>query len=296
MKKLVLSLAASVSILALAACNGSDSEVVVETEAGNITKEEFYEELKSRYGNEVIKELVDNKILTENFEVADEELNKELDKIKESFSSDEEFEQTLQAYGYENVDVFKDELRNQLLTVKAATKDVEVTDEKLKAYYEENKATFTDVKARHILVEEEATAKEVKQKLSEGTDFAKLAEEYSQDPGSAANGGDLGQIQPGQMVPEFEEAAFSLKKGEVSEPVQSQYGFHIIEVTERTEKSFDEAKDDVKDRYLQENAAPVDEVMNQLYKDANIKTKDEQFKDLFKVEEAKEETEEAKEE
>jgi parvulin-like peptidyl-prolyl isomerase len=78
-----------------------------------------------------------------------------------------------------------------------------------------------------------ALANELRQRLLAGEDFAALAAEYSDDPGSAANGGDLGWFGKGQMVAPFEEAAFSLPIGEISEPVKSDFGYHLIEVLER---------------------------------------------------------------
>jgi parvulin-like peptidyl-prolyl isomerase len=101
------------------------------------------------------------------------------------------------------------------------------------ALAEEVPATGEQVHARHILVETEEEAQEVLSRLEAGEDFAALANELSQDPGSVD--GDLGWFSRGQMVPEFEEAAFSLQPGSTSDPVQTTYGFHIIQVLERDE-------------------------------------------------------------
>src|SRR5581483_3512791 len=90
--------------------------------------------------------------------------------------------------------------------------------------------TQEQVWARHILVKDEATAKQVEDRLAKGEDFATIAKEMSTDTGSAVVGGDLGWFGKGAMVPEFETAAFSLKVGEISQPIQSQYGYHIIQV------------------------------------------------------------------
>lgn len=90
-----------------------------------------------------------------------------------------------------------------------------------------------EVHARHILVESEAKAKELYERIVKGADFAELARTFSKDPGSKQDGGSLGFFGRGQMVPQFEEAAFKLKAGEVSAPIQSQFGWHIIRVEER---------------------------------------------------------------
>jgi peptidyl-prolyl cis-trans isomerase C len=108
-----------------------------------------------------------------------------------------------------------------------------------------------EVKARHILVESEALAKELAAKIAHGDDktFIELAKQHSKDPGTKAEGGDLGYFGRGQMVPQFEEAAFKLKKGDVSQPVQSQFGWHLIRVDDRREKKPPEFQV-VKDRIL----------------------------------------------
>jgi len=93
-----------------------------------------------------------------------------------------------------------------------------------------------EVSARHILVESKDKARELYEKLAHGSDFAQLAKEHSKDPGSKDQGGQLGFFTRGQMVPQFEEAAFKLGKGEVGEPFQSQFGWHIVRVDDRRQR------------------------------------------------------------
>ena len=107
-----------------------------------------------------------------------------------------------------------------------------------------------EAQARHILVDTEDVAKQVAQKLKDGGDFAALAKEFSKDPGSKDNGGDLGYFARGQMVPQFEEAVFKLNKGDVSDPVKTQFGWHIIKLEDKRTKA-PPAFDVVKDRILQ---------------------------------------------
>ncbi|MBN8911231.1 MAG: peptidylprolyl isomerase, partial [Rhizobiales bacterium] len=112
-----------------------------------------------------------------------------------------------------------------------------------------------EVDARHILVETEVTANEVYDKIGKGEDFTKLAVEFSQDPGSKADGGKLGYFTKGQMVKEFEDAAFALKKGEVSKLVKSKFGWHVIKVEDRREKplpTYDEVKDQIVNSMVQQ--------------------------------------------
>lgn len=132
-----------------------------------------------------------------------------------------------------------------------------------KTYYDDQvKALKTkeEVEARHILVDSEDKAKELKKKIEEGGDFAALAKENSKDPGTKDDGGMLGYFSTGQMVPAFEQAAFALKKGEVSNPVQSQFGWHLIKVEDRRQKpppTFDEVKDRILASLVHQRAQAV---------------------------------------
>jgi len=136
--------------------------------------------------------------------------------------------------------------------------DAQMTDAKLKekfADYVKEHPAQDEVRARHILVDTEAKAREVLAELRKGVDFAKVAKEKSKD-GSAGDGGDLGFFARGDMVPEFSDAAFALKPGEVTkDPVKSQFGFHIIKVESRRQQpapTFDSMRDQLRNEVSQE--------------------------------------------
>jgi peptidyl-prolyl cis-trans isomerase C len=134
-----------------------------------------------------------------------------------------------------------------------------VTDEKLKAKYAEfvkTQPVGEEVKASHILLEKEDDAKRLTAELEKGGDFARAAREKSIDPSGRENGGDLGFFQKEQMVPEFSAAAFDMKKGETSKaPVKSQFGWHIIRVTDRRQMpapTFEAAREELSDELTRE--------------------------------------------
>jgi peptidyl-prolyl cis-trans isomerase C len=134
-----------------------------------------------------------------------------------------------------------------------------MTPEAMKKVYDEavkQMGTEQEVRARHILVPTEEEAKAVLAEIKKGTDFAELAKQKSKDPGAAAEGGDLGYFSKEQMVPEFADAAFKLEKGQVSEPVKTQFGWHIIKVEDKRTKpvpEFDKVKGQI-ETYVQRKA------------------------------------------
>jgi foldase protein PrsA len=280
MKKSFLTVTLAASVLALSACsgNGSDSEVVVSSELGDITKNDLYEEMKSTAGQSAIQILMVEKVLAENYEVTDKEVDAEYKKTKEEMG--ESFDQYL-AQNNQTEDSFKKVIRLNMLQEKALTEDVEVTDEEIQQQYDRQ---GTELNARHILVADEETAKSIKKELDEGADFAKLAEEKSTDPGSAANGGKLDWFGAGAMVPEFEEAAYNLEIDEISEPVQSQHGFHIIQVLEKRKVEDQPALEDQKEDIRKELAvSKADQStlipkVSKMLKDAKVEIKDEELK------------------
>ncbi|TKC18155.1 peptidylprolyl isomerase [Robertmurraya kyonggiensis] len=286
MKKWILSLLLLAGIVTLAACNnGDNSEAVAETKAGNITKDELYEEMKKTYGEQVLQQLVYEKVLSDKYKVTDEELDAKLNEVKEQLGSN--FEMALAQYQMTE-ETFKESLKLDLLVEKAATADIKVTDEEIKEYYDNYKP---QIKARHILVADEAKAKEVKAKLDEGGDFAALAKEYSTDTVSAEAGGDLGWFGTGEMVAEFEEAAYALDVNEISAPVKSEHGYHVIQVTEKEEKK---SLEDMKAQIEQEiKVSKIDntkmtETLQKELKDANVKISDKDLSGFMQTEEAAE--------
>ncbi|MCX8001044.1 MAG: peptidylprolyl isomerase [Anoxybacillus mongoliensis] len=277
MKKWTVAMSAA-AMLALSACNNG-SDVVVETKEGNITKEELYNEMKERYGKDVLRDLVHEKVLSKKFKVTDEELNKEIENLKEMYGV--QYDLAVQQNGEEAI---RDMVKLDLLRQKAAMEDIKVSDEELKKYYNEYKPK---VKASHILVDDEKTAKEIKVKLEKGEDFAKLAKEYSKDTGSAQKGGDLGWFGPGKMVEEFEKAAYALNVGEISDPVKTQFGYHIIKVTDKEKKkSFDEMKEEIEFEVKKSklDTSKVQSKLDKLMKEANVDIKDKSLKDALKSE------------
>ncbi len=124
-----------------------------------------------------------------------------------------------------------------------------ITEADARKFYDEQVKAIVpqeELSARHILVDKKELADDIAVKLKAGGDFAALAKQHSKDPGSKENGGDLGFFGKGMMVPQFEEAAFKLAKGETSPPVQSQFGFHIIRIDDKRTKQappFDSIKD-----------------------------------------------------
>jgi peptidyl-prolyl cis-trans isomerase C len=144
-------------------------------------------------------------------------------------------------------------MRNKLLmeTLLQEEGKAAVTPEAMKKVYDEaakQMGNEQEVRARHILVPTEEEAKAVLAEIKKGTDFAELAKQKSKDPGAAAEGGDLGYFTKDQMVPEFAEVAFRLEKGQVSDPVKTQFGWHIIKVEDKRTKpvpSFEQVKDQI---------------------------------------------------
>lgn len=144
------------------------------------------------------------------------------------------------------------------MAMNKALSEVTVTDEDAKKYYDENKDAFSvppTVSARHILVDTEEEANKVKEEINNGLSFADAAMKYSKCP-SKEQGGNLGEFSRGMMVPEFEKASFEAEVGILSEPVKTQFGYHLIIVDSKNEgtvKSFEEVKNSVINELIKKN-------------------------------------------
>lgn len=276
MKKTIFALTIAAS-LGLAACSNPGDEVVVSSSLGDLTQDEFYQEIKTLAGSQLLEQIMTEKILADKYSASEEEIATEFDALKEQYG--ESFKDVLAQNGLTE-DALKNNIRFNILQ-KKATADVEVTDEEIKTYYDQ---ASTELNARHILVADEATAKEVVEKINAGEDFAKLAKEYSTDTGSAEKGGDLGWFSVGTMVPEFNDAAYAMKKGEVSAPVQSEFGFHIIKLIDtRAVKDYgtlEEKKEEIRET-IGATKGDFNTKLADLIKEAKVEVKDADLKDAF---------------
>ena len=282
MKKIILSALLAVSLIGLSACGGGSSEAVVKTDAGDITKEEFYQELKTKYGDEVLTELVTMTVLDDKYDVSDDEIDAELESIKEQIGDD--FEQTLAAQNLTEEDL-RDDIESGLLQEAAMTEDIEVTDEEVETYFENQ---GYQIEAQHILLTDEELAEKVAKEAQDDGDFAKLAEKYSTDEENAKEGGELPPFGVGEMTPAFEEAVFAMDEGEISDPVQSDFGFHIIKLNkkEETDEDFGDLEDQEEQIRRDIATSKIDqteamEKISNLMEEAEIEVKDEQFEGLF---------------
>lgn len=167
--------------------------------------------------------------------VDDKKVDARLKQLKKQYfgGNEKRYESTIKAQGLTDKTV-REDIRTQLVSeaiFNKVTADVKVSDADLMKYYRKNKRQFSQPESRevrHILVKKKALADSLYRQLKAGADFAKLAKKYSQDPGSKAQGGKL-TVSKGQTVPPFDKAAFSLKKNELSRPVKTQYGWHVIQ-------------------------------------------------------------------
>lgn len=281
--------------------NGDD--IVVSVDGKTITANELYKELKKQNGQTVAINLVDEYILNKEYKTTDE-MKKSAESTIETYKNTygESYESFLQYNGIADDSELKDLLiKNSKLT--NVTEDYikeSLTEKEMKKYYDEK--IVGDIEAKHILISSEtddgatdeekeakeneakAKAEEIIEKLKNGEDFSTLAKEYSDDEGSKENGGDLGYFNTGDMVEEFETAAYKLDVNEyTTEPVKTTYGYHIIMKTGQKDKpSYKKSKDTIKEKLVEqkkeEDSTISVKAMIALRKKYSIKIKDKTVK------------------
>jgi parvulin-like peptidyl-prolyl isomerase len=217
--------------------------------------------------NAIVRSLVEQaqfEIAAEELDVTvtDADVDKRLDELKEQFFQGDEkkYQDELEAQGLTEEQVRSD-LRTRLLSEKVfekVTNQVEVSDEDVQKYYDDNAAQFetpASREVRHILVKNKARADELHAQLEGGADFARLARQFSQDPASKKDGGKF-EAQQGATVAPFDKVAFDLDTGELSEPVKTQFGWHIIEavgdVQEKSTQDLSEVEEQIRSTLLEE--------------------------------------------
>lgn len=233
----------------------------------DFSKKEAQETLKKLEAG-VLEQMIGEKLILQEaakrkIQVEEAEIDQQIDNLaKARFSSRKEFDEFIKTQNFSLADL-KQELRSQLTAERLAEQvigstKIEVKDQEVEKYFQTHQDQYNVpelVKARHILVKEEKEAEDILRQLKAGEDFAKLAQKYSQDPGSKEKGGDLGYFSRGQMVPAFEKAAFSLQIGEISSIIQTDYGYHIIKVEDHKKQQkfqFQQVREEVK-KELAEN-------------------------------------------
>lgn len=280
MKKWKLLLVSGLAVMTLAACNSED-KAVVELKSGDITQKEFYDALKERYGAVVLDELVQKSVVYDKYKVTDKELEERLQYYKDlsGIDTDEDFENQVLSAGYKSLDEFKDALKFNTAQVKALTDGIKIDEAKIKEAYEEQK---TQISASHILVTDEALATEIYNKIKNGkATFEEMVLEHSTDTTTQVNNGSLGFFPKGTMVEEFETVAFNMKKGEISEPVQTQYGFHIIRIDNIKEEKYETLKVQIEEDLKLEQAKDYNQVLRDLLKENKFNIKDKDLKKTY---------------
>ena len=289
-------------------------EVAIKVNGKNITADTLYKELRSKYAKNIIIDDIDKKIFDvvyKNDEDIEKQVKNQMEYVKNQYKDN--WEETLENAGYKSEKEFKEELILNYQREKAVEDYVKesIKEDEIKKYYDDK--VVGDISAKHILIkvksdsdqeglsDEEAKKKanELIKKLDNGEDFAKLAKENSDDTGSAANGGDLGYFNKGQMVKEFEEAAFDLRVNDYTkEPVKTTYGYHIILKTGEKDKAklTKKLKKEIKDKIVAEkkenDKAITVTTLDKIRKNYKLKFKDSKLKKAYK-EYIEEQTEQA---
>ena len=273
---------AACAVLLMTGCG--DQKTVATVNGQKISKGELDNKLEQQGGKAALAQMVQQDLIFQyakahNIDVTDKEVQAKLDEISGHFPPGQ-FESMLKAQGM-SMDDAKKLVRENLLTKKAVDANITVTDAQVNDYLKQQHLQIgqpSQVQARHILVKSQGQANAIEAQLKKGADFATLAKANSIDPGSKDKGGELGWFGPGQMVPAFQKAAFALQPGQISAPVQTPFGWHVIQVEAIKPLTKDAAIDLIKQ---QQESMQITPFMNQLRTSGSIQIDDPRVTDLF---------------
>jgi len=305
----IAALAAAISLLFLAGC-GSFTSYAAEVNGERISQDDLRRELNAILGNKKYLDRVDQSFAGSSggqekvrgdgegtfttvfvaavldrrigFALIHQEVERRKLKVPTA-TLDKTRDELQENYGKDIFGAFPRSYRDELVRVFAEQSVLQealgtgaVGDDDVKAFYDENQAAFDQTCVRHILVNTEEAATAIKTRLDAGEDFAAIAKAESTDNqgaagGSAAKGGDLGCVGPGAFVPEFEQAMASLQPSQVSGPVKTEFGFHVISVTERKSLTLEEAAPEIRTNLEQQAPDPLLTYVNKALEKAKIK-------------------------
>lgn len=288
----------------------SNDEVIATVGETQITKEDLYQAMKTTAGNTTLRTIILETILEQNVsdaealkKAAEEEVQTQIDES----GGEEVFQQLLAYQGLSDIETYTYQVFVSKMFQEVVESHMDMSDEAITNYYDNEYSP--KMEAQHILVETEEEAIDVIDRINNGEEFDAVAQEVSLDS-TAQNGGLLEPFTSGQMVPEFEEAVKALTNGEMtSEPVESQYGFHVIKTINNGEKKpLDEIREEVEEQYVTaqfNDSQFAYSVIGKLIQDTGYEIKDEDLKDAVadlielantEVESTEEATEESTEE
>lgn len=313
MKKVIKLMTGALALCILVTGCGNNAELednhtVVKTDEGEITADDLYVELRDKYGIALLVDMIDHQLFDEKYEtddVEEETINSQIEQMKSQYNNDDEaFNAAINQYlGVEDEDELRDLLSLEYKRNLAIEDHVQesIADDEIQDYYDDE--VIGDMQVRHILIspevtddmtdEEKANAEEEAKKeaedlikqLDDGADFEELAKEYSDDTGSAEDGGLIDYFNKDDNMDEaFLNASIDLEKGKYTEePVQSSYGYHIILKTDQKDKpELDEVKDDIvetlAEEKLNDDPALVYNALIEIREEAGIEFNDDSLK------------------
>lgn len=256
-------------------------DVVATVNGKRITRQAFFAQLEQDAGETTLDRLIAEELVLgyRKVQIGEVEIEEELARIRSNYADEDTFEEALARYQL-TPERLQREVRMKLILEHLASAGVTVSDEEVQAFFQANKehlGTPAQVKASHILVDSKAEADKLLALLKGGADFAALAKEHSKDGNTAAAGGDLGYLElDDQLLPEFRKALSSLRAGQTSAPVKTDFGYHIIRATDRREAKpadFAAQEKDIRAYLVEQKSRSYDEVIAELRREAKVQVK-----------------------